>query len=58
MPCYDNVFYFFMSLLCVWFAAGETGQVCVYDMRSPNDALLTYQEHSRAIHRINFCNTK
>ena len=40
------------------FPAGETGQVCVFDLRSSNAALLTYQEHSRVIHRIKFCSVK
>ena len=59
MLCHIMIMFFIFSCLyCVWTVAGETGQVCVFDLRSPNNAVLTYQEHSRAIHRIKFCITK
>ena len=46
-----------MSMYVI-FTAGETGQVRVFDLRSPNAVLLAYQEHSRAIHRMRFCDIK
>lgn len=61
MSCYDNFFIFYVIKDVYYtcgFAAGETGQVCVFDLRTPSGALLTYQEHSRAIHRMRFCSVK
>ena len=46
-----------MSLLCADMspAGYESGSVSLVDVRSPKEDVMAYEEHTRAIHRMIFC---